>query len=275
MLLFTPHVAWLRTHDFGPIRYAVNTSLGAGFGAAARIMVSLHWLVDQVFNRALPALLLLAATSLMARPKRWMHDDASSIPVAAGAQGPDGSRAFLLIWGLAPLVFMATVGIFFGADLQLHWGTPFLLWAVPALMELHSYKRWDRADLGKVLTAFLLIQALLLALSHLTSPRGPLALRDRHWRTFDSGELAQHIVVLGDAAIAGSLALKLPELPLVLIDGRFDRSPWVSRSLLRDCGALQIGHRSELPSDSAIDPAFPDVAWRVIHPATSSLACTR
>lgn len=288
LLLFAPHVAWLRTHDFGPIRYAVNTSLGARFGATDRTVESLHWLVDQVFNRALPALLLLAATCLMARPKRWRPEDVSSMPVAACAQRPDGSRAFLLIWGLAPLVFMPMVGIVFGADLQLHWGTPFLLWAVPAVMELFSYQRWDRADLGKVVTAFVLIQALLLTVSHLTSPRGPLELRDRHWRTFDSSELAQHIadsarkqlggpvrIVLGEAALAGSLALKLPELPLVLIDGRFDHSPWVTRGLLRACGALQIGHRSELPSGSVVDPAFPDLAWRVIQPATSAPACPR
>lgn len=123
---------------------------------------------------------------------------------------------------------------------------------------------------------------------HLTSPRGPLALRDQHLRTFDSSDLAQHIadsarkqlggpvrIVLGEAALAGSLALKLPELPLVLIDGRFDHSPWVTRGLLRACGALQIGHRSELPSGSVVDPAFPDLAWRVIQPATSAPACPR
>ena len=195
---------------------------------------------------------------------------------------------FLLIWGLIPLVFMPLVGVFFGADLQLHWGTPFLLWAVPALMELLSHRRWGQADMRKVMTAFMFIQALLLVVSHLTSPRGPLALRDRHWHTFNSSELAQRIadsarrqlggpvrIVLGEAALAGSLALKLPEHPLVLIDGRFDYSPWVSRSLLRDCGAVQIGHKSQLPSGSPVDPAFPDLVWRVIQPATSASACPR
>jgi 4-amino-4-deoxy-L-arabinose transferase-like glycosyltransferase len=286
LLLFAPHVAWLRTHDFGPIRYAVSTSLGAHFGPTTRIAESLHWLVDQVFNRALPALLLLAATSFRALPKRWRSDHADTSSAAAHAQGSGSARAFLLIWGLTPLVFMPLVGIFFGAYLQLHWGTPFLLWAVPAVMELTARERWGQANLRKVLAAFVLIQALLLAVSHLTSPRGPLALRDRHWRTFDSSELAQHIadsarqqlggpvrIVLGEAALAGSLALKLPELPLVLIDGRFDHSPWVTRGLLRACGALQIGHRSELPSGSMVDPAFPDLAWRVIQPANSAPAC--
>ena len=288
LLLFAPHVAWLLTHDFGPIRYAVNTSLGARLGATARFVESLHWLVDQVFNRALPALLLLAATSFWALPKLGRHDDANFPAAAAGAQGPDASRAFLLIWGLTPLVFMPLVGIFFGADLQLHWGTPFLLWAVPALMELISRKLWGQADMRKVLTTFVLIQALLLAVSHLTSPRGPLARHDRHRPAFDPGELAQRIadsarrqlggpvrIVLGEAALAQSLALKLPEHPLVLIDGRFDHSPWVSQRLLRECGALHIGHRSELPTGSVIDPAFPDLAWRVIQPAVSAPACPR
>ncbi len=288
LLLFAPHVAWLSTHEFGPIQYAVNTSLGAHFGVTARIAKALHWLLDQVFNRALPALLLLAATSFWARPKLWRPDDVDVLSAAAGSQRPDASKAFLLIWGLTPLAFMPLVGIFFGADLQLHWGTPFLLWVVPALMELVNRKPWAQANLRKVGTAFMLIQALLLTVSHLTSPSGQLAPRDLYWRTFDSGELARRIgdsarqqlggpvrIVLGEAALAGAFALTLPEHPLVLIDGRFDQSPWVNRSLLRECGALQIGSRKQVPSGSAIDPAFPDLVWHVIRRETSAQACAR
>ena len=71
---------------------------------------------------------------------------------------------------------------------------------------------------------FIVFQGLLLVQSHLSSPLGPLALRDRHWRAFDSAQLAERIaeparaalggpirVVIGTTGPAGALALRLPE----------------------------------------------------------------
>jgi hypothetical protein len=79
-------------------------------------------------------------------------------------------------------------------------------------------------------------------------------------------------IVPGEARLAGSLALQLPEQPRVLIDGRFDLSPWVSPGLLRRCGAVQIGRRQDLPSGKPVDAALPELVWRVIPPAPSSPA---
>lgn len=89
--------------------------------------------------------------------------------------------------------------------------------------------------------AFLVIQALLLTLNYLSSPLGPDALRDKHWRNVDSQGIADALagparaalggpvrVIVGPPAPAGAIALRLPERPLVLIVGRADRSPWIS-----------------------------------------------
>ena len=277
LLMFVPHLEWLRSHDFGPIRYAMQTSLGVHLGALARWADAAHWLVDQLLNRALPAWLLLAAAR---------YGSLRSAPPTASTSTPrtvdDASRALLLSWGVVPLLFMPLVGVAAGADLQLHWGTPFLLFAVPAAMELlGAHVRWSHVMPSPTAKAFAVIQALLLLLSHLTSPRGPEVLRDHGWRTFDASALAARLeplahealaggticVVSGPAEPAGALALRLADHPLVLIDGRYDRSPWVSADRVHRCGMLELQQGTALPGGRSVGSAFPGLSWRVLPPA--------
>ncbi len=285
LLIFVPHTLWLRTHEFGPIRYAMESSLGAHLGTTARWTDALHWLIDQLLNRALPAWLLLA-TALYAM--RGVTVKPVSLPPAATDQKTqDSGRALLLSWGLVPLAFMPLVGIFAGADLQLQWGTPFLLFAVPAAMELFSSRvDWRRVPLRPALKAFAVLQGFLLILSHATSPRGPEALRDHHWRAFDSEALARLVegparqalsggaicIVSGPGAPAGALALQLTDRPLVLINGRLDQSPWVSPDQVKSCGVLELREGLSLPDDQPVGARFPRLSWRVIQPETTSTA---
>ena len=274
LVMFAPHVAWQQTHDFGPIRYAVESSLGARFSRVDRIVESSRWLLDQVFNRALPAWVLLAVA---ARSSAALASTAPLQRPATVAAQADPAKVLLLSWGLVPLVFMPLVGVLVGADLQLQWGTAFLLFAVPAVMELRPRANWDRVTWQRTLGAFVIIQALLLALSHATSPRGPTSLRDHHWRAFDAAGLAERVagparlelggpirVISGSAALAGALALQLSEKPFVLIDGRHDRSPWVEPDLVRRCGAVQLGAMEAISSGHTLGAAFPGLAWRVV-----------
>jgi 4-amino-4-deoxy-L-arabinose transferase-like glycosyltransferase len=165
LLIFAPHVAWLFTHDFAPIRYAVDSSLGAQLGPAERSFKAVHWLVDQVFNRALPALLLLCG----AVGWRVIANSAPRIRLQSVVKKRvDPATALLLSWGGAPLIFMPLVGVATGADLQLHWGSPFLLFAVPALMEAWPRDIWQRAPWPRVAVAFTVVQSLLLTVNHLS-----------------------------------------------------------------------------------------------------------
>lgn len=281
LLIFTPHIFWLRGHDFGPIRYAIESSLGAHVDLAERLFESMNWIADQILNRALPALILLAMVALP------LHTARSRPPltIEATPQG-DAARSLLLAWGLVPLVFMPLIGLLVGADLQLQWGTAFILFAVPAAMELLPPETWKRADLRKAWAAFVSIQALLLALSYLTSPHGPAPLRHRYWRTFDSALLAHRVagparaelggpirILIGDGAKAGALALQLPEQPLVLIDGRFDFSPWVTSDLLQRCGAVRLVDDTKIPGTQPVGDDFPKLAWYTIAPRQSAPPC--
>lgn len=283
LAIFAPHVEWLRSHDFGPVRYALSSSLAANFAAKVRAAESMHWLIDQLLNRALPALLLLLWVARLAR----RPGSAAASPLQpSGRDECTRARALLLAWGGVPLLFMPLIGLATGADLQLHWGTPFLLFAVPAAMELAPRVPWSRAEPKAVMGAFIVIQALLLTLSVLTSPRGPRALRANHWRNVDSQGIADALavparaalggpvrVIVGPASLAGAIALRLPERPLVLIDGRADRSPWVGPGLLAACGAVELGETSRLRGGVAVGPALAGWSWRVLPPTASATAC--
>ena len=198
------------------------------------------------------AWLLLIAAALWARRAGRQTPPTAVAP--AGFKANDRAKGLLLAWGVVPLLFMPLVALLSGADLQLQWGTPFLLFAVPAAMELLPGYEWN-PDRPAPRAAGIPYLSSPIAHGSISSrhpadrldcatvtgarsipPRWPPTLRGR--RTALSGGPIR--IVGGDAAIAGTLALQLPEQPLVLIDGRLDRSPWVSRDLLQRCGALLL-----------------------------------
>ena len=286
LALVSPHLYWLWYNDLGPIRYAMESSLGLDLQGASRWSGSARWLVDQLLNRALPAwlflLLALWAFKRAARPAP-AHQPAAVV-LDAGM-----SRSLLLCFGATPLVFTCALGLFVGADLQLHWGAPFLLLAVPAAMELGRWRRlWSAISLRSALKAFGLVQLLLLLWGQMISANGEVRWQRHHWRNFDAQGLADAVapaarielggpirVVAGPPAEAGALALRLPEQPLVLIHGRFDISPWVDKKLAEECGVLELS-RAAAP-DVGYRPVgdnFPGLHWRVIAPASISARCT-
>ena len=95
-----------------------------------------RWWGDQILNRALPAWALLAALWLVTRRLR------PAAPRAAADVAPDAARALLLAFGLVPLLFVSMMALISGAHVQLHWGTPYLLFVVPAALELAGGGAW-------------------------------------------------------------------------------------------------------------------------------------
>ena len=284
LLVFTPHLLWLPAHDFGPVRYALTTSLDVRLGPAERLFNVANWLADQLLNRSLPAFLLLGACAYgVTRDKARRPTPFTADPSAAGRRG----RALILCWAVVPLVFMPAVGIVFGSDLQLQWGTAFLPFIVPAAMELVPGQFWSRARLGLALKVFVALQAFLLSLSYVTSPAGLRIFDDHHWRGFRSKLLADAVaaparvhlggpirVLIGDQAMAGALALQLPERPVVLLDGHLRNSPWVSSNLVDTCGALELLRATLQPPNAApVGAAFPGLYWRSIPPIRSGVSC--
>jgi 4-amino-4-deoxy-L-arabinose transferase-like glycosyltransferase len=284
LLIFLPHLLWLRDHAFGPIHYAIESSLGASLGASERLWNAVHWEADALLNRALPAVVFLLACGYAVHRR----SNASPRPnVCTTPTNADPAKALILCWGLVPLIFMPLVGITFGSDLQLQWGTPFLAFVAPSLMELKAAAFWNRVHLPFALKLFVPIQVLLLLINYLTSPLGVQAFKDTHWRNFPSERLAKQVaepargrlgrpvsIVVGPPEESGALALLLPEHPLILIDGRYEWCPWVPRKLLADCGGVQIIRAPKPPRGySALGPRFPGLHWRVIEPTSAARTC--
>jgi 4-amino-4-deoxy-L-arabinose transferase-like glycosyltransferase len=284
LLIVAPHGAWLALNDFGPLHYASQSSLGASLGLGARLANILHWVVDQILNRALFAWLLLGILCLAPGLRALRKIPAGAAPDTA----PAGSRALLLSFGLTPLALTCAIGLFTGASLQLHWGTPFMFLLVPAAMEARCLRsRLARLPLPTALQCFVAMQLVLLLISQLTSARSELQLNRKHWRNFDAQALSEAIaeparealggdirLISGPTAEAKALALRLPEQPLVLIDGRRDISPWVSQQLIDACGMVQL-RLSDVPlaDHQPVGDGFPQLYWRVHLPAMASGVC--
>lgn len=286
LLILSPHLWWLQGHDYSPIKYAMASSLGVQLDLVDRLLNSGLWVADQLLNRCLLALVLLGICAYDVSRRTRGRAPAT----LADSQAPKrGSRALILSWAVVPLVFMPTMGLLFGSELQLQWGTAFLPFVVPALMEFKPNEFWNRVRIANALFIFLALQGLLLLISYVTSPVGVNALKDQHWRTFSSKALADDVagpsraklggpirVVIGDPAIAGALALQLSELPLVLIDGNYSFSPWVAGDLIDRCGALEVLRAAVKPDDATlIGTGFPQMYWRIIMPKNSEQHCSK
>ena len=286
LVMFLPHVQWLRDHDFGPIRYALGSSLDGNHVLARRLPAVLRWLFDQLFNRAMPAWVLLAAAVFVLRRRPATRATAAADPDAPDTAGaPDMARALVLCFGLVPLGFMALISLLTGAHLQLHWGSPFLLFAVPAVMEMTArHVPWQQVALRSTFKTFATIQLALLLLGQASASLTPGPLRARNWHTFDSQRLANEVelaatpglpggvicVISGPSELAGAVALHLKDRPLVLIDGRYDHSPWVDPERVRQCGLLQLQRGPPPIGGTLLGPLFPGLYWRVVPPAATA-----
>lgn len=281
LALFTPHALWLHENDFEPIRYALSSSLGAHLPLPARAAQAVHWLVEQLLNRALPAWLLLGLAAWAARAPASPRESTGPAPLPREPDPQGGFRRLMLVWAGVPLAFMPLTSLFLGADLKMHWGLPFLLFGVPAAMELASGKvAWARARLGPVLRAFVWLQLLMLALNAAVSPKGPWIRDHRQERALDAAALARQIqaparqalggricVVSGPHIPAAAIAHALDDAPKLLIEGRFDFSPWVDTGLVNRCGVLQVDVGSRLrPGWTPFGAPADGLQWRAIPP---------
>lgn len=280
VLVFSPHLWWLFSHDFLPMHYASRSALGAAMPCMQRTAHALHWLADQG-NRLSPAFLLAAALWWKTRPAAPSND---AVPKTASDTHPDAKR-FLVAWGLLPLATIAFVGLVTGANLQFQWGTAFVLFTCPALMLCCVRKRViDDVPFDEALRLFVVVQGLLLATMWATSPVSGLGWSKSQTSNFRSAHFAERIgiqaraafggpvpVIGGTSNIASALAIRLPERPLVLLDGDFVASPWVSPAVVERDGMLWVGDAASKPPAGLPVIWESDKLWWAVQPPLASL----
>ncbi len=259
LLVFAPHLNWLIEHDWLPLRYAEQSSIGAAIPLARRPLHALAWVGDWLFNRTLPAWILLLAASWWAmRGAPQAEPGAQQSALATDRQ----VREFLLSWGVVPLGFMATMGLLGGVHLQMQWGTAFMLWTVPAMMELARRAAvWTSpAAVRAAWGVFVLVQATLLLQYWMASPAGMPGFKAHHFNHFPADRLAKSIagnaraelggpidIISGTYDVAEAIALRLPERPRVLIFGETRYSPWIAPEELATARIMEVFPARELP----------------------------
>ncbi|SEA78055.1 Dolichyl-phosphate-mannose-protein mannosyltransferase [Acidovorax soli] len=281
LLVCAPHLHWLATHDWMPLGYANASSLGHDLSLPHRLLHTAQFSADWLLNRALPAWLVLGCAVWWAR--RQGEAPQRGEEAAPGAGYAQLSRQFLLLWGFLPLALMALMGVVGGAKLHLHWGTAFMLWSVPAVMEwLAARAAWTSLRTVRAAWAgFAVVQALLMAQSWMALPRGPRGYKSDHTDYFPSERVADIIarqahavlggpidIVSGQQALAGAVAVRLAERPRVLILGELKYSPWIQPEELETARVIEVfSAPGKLPLGAY--RAVGQLAWR---PGVSALS---
>lgn len=281
LLVFSPHLAWLATHGWMPLDYANASSLGHDLSLPGRLLHTLQFSADWLLNRSLPAWLVLGAAAWWARRQ---GDRPRGGETVTGVMGyAELSRQFLLLWGFVPLALMALMGLLGGIKLHLHWGTAFMLWSVPAVMEgCAARAAWTSLRTVRAAwAAFAVVQALVMAQSWMASPKGLRGYKPDHTDYFPSERVAARIarqahavlggpidIISGQQALAGAVAVRLPEQPRVLVLGSFAYSPWIQPGELKAARAIEVfSAPGKLPAGAY--RVMGQLAWR---PGVSELS---
>lgn len=287
--LVAPHLVWLVANDFPPMGYAMQSSLGARLSAVERPGHAGLWALDQLFNRALPGLLLLG---LLVLAQRWLRTGtAADRPPPVAALG----RSIILLWGWLPLCLMVLMNLLGGSTLQRHWGVPFMAFTMPALLlqlpalpaARLSQVSWRWAGAG-----FLLVQALVMA-DHLRAferavqavEQGRLQTRFA-WRvqTFEALSAEVHRaalrqlgravpVVRGSPSVAIAVSRRLPSRPVVLVDGPVAWSPWAPALADQACAAAWLDAEPPAGAQVLAQGAVEGRRWSLVAARQPQLAC--
>lgn len=277
LLTLSPHLYWLATHDWLPMRYADQTSLGLQLDSLARLKKSGLFALDWFFNRGLPAWIVLAVALWWGR--RSADQSAANAERAQVRTAEDKMlREFWLLWGIAPLVFILALGLLMGSALQLQWGTAFMFLCVPAVMELRrSPERWgSSAGIKAAWVAFAVLQALILLQFWLGSPMGLSGYKSSHQNHIPMAKIVQGIVpaahkalggpvdiIIGPQALAGRISLAMPERPRVFVDRNLQYSPWIHKEELPNARIIEVFEGADPLPPGAVQ-AYGRWSWRPV-----------
>lgn len=273
LLVLSPHLYWLSTHDWMPMHYAERTSLGLHLDTAARINMSWKFAVDWIFNRCMPAWIVLGVALWWGR-KSAAQAERGQAPVSEDRQ----LREFWLLWGWVPLLAILALCLFTGSYLHLQWGTAFMFLCVPAVMELvRSPQSWGGTGrLRAAWVTFAVLQALLLLQFWLASPLGLSGYKSTHQNHIPVDKIVEGLapaahqalggpvdIIIGPQALAGRIAMELPERPRVYVERNLQYSPWIHEEELPTARIIEVFVAPDPLPEGAMR-AYGVWAWRPV-----------
>lgn len=260
-LLVAPHLVWLLQQASGPIGYASH-SLEPIAGYAAYLSVLFDFCITNL-GRIAPLGLALAIIGIWAA-RQGQPGAARARQANMASDCAAFDRFFLLFVGLGPVALTLLVSALLKTPLAAHWAsTFFLLFGFFAFWALKSGN--DAALLRKTIIVVVTLQVL--AAVGYGMARGPLSeATGRATRsTFPGAAIARQVhdrwqahvhapltLVAADTWLGGNIATRIGPRVQVLIDGDYDKSPWVQPSDAARCGMLVAVNRSHDDAD-AID----------------------
>jgi len=244
LVVISPHLAWLVSHDFAPIHY-YNSRAAAQTGNV--LGEAFSFLLNQL-GRNSPMLLVWLALF------GWNRQTDGALRQPAYVRQMNAwDRSFLLWVGLAPLCLTLLIALLTGTRLVASsWATTFFI--------LYGFFIfwWLSGDVARNLKRSLVLVItvhVLLALGYALA-RGPLAIATgRAARsTFPGAALAAQLhaqwqahvpdtplrLIAADTWLGGNIAMHISPKTKVLIQADYQKSPWVDAARALDCGALIV-----------------------------------
>ena len=278
LLILSPHLYWLTTHDWMPMHYAERTSLGLHLDTAARINMSWTFAVDWIFNRCMPAWIVIAVALWWGRRNK-VQDEVQASSAQVRTTDDKMQREFWLLWGVVPLLSILALCLFTGSYLHLQWGTAFMFLCVPAAMELvRKPADWGTPkQLRAAWWTFGILQALLLVQFLMASPVGLKGYKSSHQNHIPVDKIVESLapaahqllggpidIILGPQALAGRISMELPERPRVFVERNLQYSPWIHAEELPTARMIEVFVAPD-PLPEGAFRAYDRWAWRPIH----------
>lgn len=249
LLIVAPHAFWILDDHFTTLAYA--TQQGQHMSSPDRAWNVVGFLAQQL-RMLFPSLLLCGLLVLLPGPRRPLQDAGTgSGPVAR-------QRRWLFGLIVVPLTLTVLTGPLFGLHLQNHWGyqtTQFVsLWLAWRLRP-HMVV----AGVAWIATALLVHGVFISAAAFSGHPQSEGKRHDLHYpaqsladavaRDWRDDSLCPLKIVVGPTFEAGMVSVYSGGQAIVLEDGDFTRSPWLSPADLERDGAVYISRTPDgLPS---------------------------
>jgi hypothetical protein len=265
LIVLSPHLWWLVTHDFQPLHYFDERAAHA-VQWYQNLWFPLKWTVGQVFF-LVPALALLAIVYVGRRR-------------APRLQMTNFARRYLLTLAIGPFLVTTLIGILLGRSMLAMWGFPLWLFAPLGLMAWYpphlnrEYLRHFAAGFSVLFVFLPLVYSVSELLGEQIDKRPRAAqfpgvqvseMITARWRErtglplrFVGGLPSGHGP--GEFA-ANNVAVYSPDRPHVIVHGKFANSAWVDPEAVARDGAVfaweQISDEPVIPRDLlALFPAL-------------------
>lgn len=265
-IIIAPHTAWLFSHDFVTIDYALRrvSSSEPSWLNHFYYPAQFFWQQIQVF---LPALFLLLLLIVRSPKAEEIHKNKDAIQF---------DTLFLLMVGIGPFLLTILLSACTGIKLRAGWGQPLLtFWGLFFLKiflpKLTSTRlKWFFSIFIFIFIGTVIIYCVALLRADEPSsanfPGRPIASSlEKEWHNHYHRPFAY---VVGARWIAGTIAFYSHDRPRVYIDANKKFSPWIDEKKLKQAGALFVWDPTEehQMSVAEIKKRFPQLGpLKILH----------